>query len=180
MHRLTKRKADCTPEEWAAIKAYNAAARAKAKIDGRYGRDLNKNYAWKAANREKVLAHKRAYRQRNKAKIKAYEAKYRPRGLMRLPYQNPAFSNTVYAAAAAAVSTKFPRDVRDDIISSIVLAVLEGELALEALGASVQKYVGKFYTEFSKYTTVSISEPIPGMEGLTYMDVLTTDSLHAY
>jgi hypothetical protein len=85
-------------------------------------------------------------------------------------------SNELYAAAAAAVSPKLPKDVRDDVIQAVCLAVLESEIELDQVAGHAREYVARHYRQFSKFDTVSLDEPIWDGSGKTLHDLLTTDN----
>ena len=71
-----KKKADCTPEEWAATVDYgrNAMRKQRAADPEKYRASKQK---WRASNREKVLESKRRYRAANLGKVRASSKRYR-------------------------------------------------------------------------------------------------------
>jgi hypothetical protein len=85
--RFRGRKADATPEQWAAYLDYQAVhyqanrekevARVKAYREANRGKAAACAKAYHAANREKVVARKKAYREANREKLAAYGKAWR-------------------------------------------------------------------------------------------------------
>lgn len=82
--------------------------------------------------------------------------------------------NALYAEAFKAVPRALPVYARDDIISEIVLAVLEGRLAEADIAKQAKSHVTSYWREYSHYTTVSLDKPnqygVPLVERITYED----------
>lgn len=79
-------------------------------------------------------------------------------------------TNAIYAAARAAV-VRVPADVRDDIVSMICLAVLEGEITLADVPKMTLEFTRRHYREFNPNRTISLDDVPPGCD---------FGSLHAY
>lgn len=159
---------------------------------------------WRAENRDKINAYKRArnadpvhrewilgskrtYRQRHYEKVLAYNREYARRraaaGRMTLKAVGEALEsalgkNTLYAAAVAAVPRSLPRDVRMDVVSAIVLAVLEGEISEAQIPANAQRFVTAHYRMFDQHKTRSLDEPMAGSEKLRLGDTIAADAFH--
>lgn len=143
-------------------------------------RELNRQ--WQARNREKMRTYQKRWRQENPDKnrekkrrwrerggYRRYYWKYRERCLARLHAYRarisqhwPAFgelqkaallANEYYAAAHQAVPANLPGWLRDDVISEVVLAVLEGRIdpkdAAAEAKAALRRHRAAFYREVS-------------------------------
>ena len=119
---------------------------------------------WEAANPEKVREKMRRYHEKRMGGRSAKQALADTLG-MRLN------SNAIYGAANEAVPRGLPADIRDDIISLIVLAVLEGELRPDEIATRSREVVRAHYREFSDFT-LSLDAVIPGTDGLRMIDTL--------
>lgn len=85
--------------------------------------------------------------------------------------------NTLYASAKAAVPSSYPPYIRDDIISAIVLAVLEGEISEQAIKANAKRFEAAYWRERDLIGTLSLDAPIPGYDSMTYLDRLTAPEI---
>jgi hypothetical protein len=79
--------------------------------------------------------------------------------------------DTVYRVVSRAVSSALPRFMRDDVISSMLLAVLEGELLLENVGTRIKDYLGRYNREYDGFKTLSLDAPMGGTD-LKRIDLL--------
>lgn len=143
------------------VRAYRATESGRAAMERARAR-------WVAKNRDRVLAYYREYNAHRRAGRTAGEALADTLG-MHLS------QNAIYAAASAAVHRGMPPDVRDDILSMIVLAVLEGEFPVEEIAAQAKKFISAHYRQFSKFSTVSIDAVVPGTDNLRLIDTLAAD-----
>ncbi|MEW9304528.1 hypothetical protein [Labrys neptuniae] len=85
-------------------------------------------------------------------------------------------SNTLYAAVAAIVHRRLPAFVRDDVISSIVLDVLDGKLSREELDSkTARRYVSAYNREFETYAIRSLDEDLG--DGFRLLDTLASEDL---
>lgn len=67
--------------------------------------------------------------------------------------------NPIYASAKAAVRSGLPVDVRDDVISRLVLGILEGEFNPDQLAQRAKKFIT---TEMRRFHERSLDARIPG------------------
>lgn len=137
---------------------------ANAKARKRYHADVEASRAYcrkkraaKAAVRRMQTAHK------SSAKVT------KPLGA---PSSTVLYQNAIYAAAHAAVPRGLPSDIRDDVISEIVVAVLCGDILESEIAASAKRFVTAFYRQFDRFKTISLDAPIPGTDGLRLIDTL--------
>ncbi len=71
-----------------------------------------------------------------------------------------------------AVSKALPRFVRDDVISAMCLAMLEGELFVENVGKEAAGFLRAYNREFDQFKTISLDAPLAGYDGVTLLDKL--------
>ena len=83
--------------------------------------------------------------------------------------------NAAWAAADAAVPTRLPPHVRDDVISEMVVAQLAGELAASECRRRAPEYVKAYNRMFDSFKTVSLDAPMHGNDDLSLIDVLADD-----
>ncbi|MEI5680524.1 MULTISPECIES: hypothetical protein [unclassified Mesorhizobium] len=148
--------------------------------------------AYSERNREKELADKKAYREKHREHIKARMRQYRKDCRERLSEYNRQYNRThveqnrqyyrdrrqkkqsintvryspdvVYAHVSKVISRAFPRHMRDDLISSILLAVLEGKLLLDHVEKRAPEFVRSYNREYDTFAAVSLDDFIPGTE----------------
>lgn len=168
----------------ASCRRYRQSRKGKPRTDEQKAKALAYQRKWKAANAEHVLEskrrwiaanleHVRAYSRRKSAEARANKPRHAPMG-ERL--HKSLSQNTVWLAANAVVPCGLPRDVREDVLSMIVLAVLEGEIKLEQVPDLAREFTNRHYRQFSKFDTVSLDEPIFYGDRKTLLDTLTTDN----
>ena len=158
--------------KWAAAHPDNVKAhRAKVALNMTPEQRARKNARhaeWKRRNKAHVNAYERAW-------MAAYRAKNRT-VLVGKSAQQALAENAIYAAAKAVVPVGIPKDVRDDIISMICLAVLEGEIKIDDVPRLSREFTNRHYRQFSKFNTVSLDAPIWSDSGKTLHDTLTTEN----
>jgi hypothetical protein len=77
----------------------------------------------------------------------------------------------VYRRAMAALPSGLPRFIRDDVVSRLCLAILEGEINVNDMAAQAKVYLRAYNREYDTVQTVSLDVLIPGTK-TTYLDVL--------
>lgn len=70
------------------------------------------------------------------------------------------------------VPRTLPPFAREEVVSRIHVAILEGKLLLENVGREVRAYIAAHYREYDTYKTLSLDAPIAGTNGATYLDLL--------
>lgn len=80
--------------------------------------------------------------------------------------------NEIYAAASNAVPNRYAPHNRDDIISDIVLAVIENKLTINDIPKQAKSFIAAYWKQRDLFGTLSLDAPISGMGGLTYLDRL--------
>lgn len=83
--------------------------------------------------------------------------------------------NDIYAAINRAVPLRLPAHVRDDVLGEMVLAVLEGELDLDAVPAKAREYLRRYDRASERWKLVSLDAPIAGTDDLRLNDTLSTE-----
>ncbi len=78
----------------------------------------------------------------------------------------------VFEMINKAVSRALPKFVRDDVVGSMSLAVMEGALFVENIDKEAGKFLRAYNREFDQFKTVSLDAPVPGADGVTYLDRL--------
>ncbi|NGO56202.1 hypothetical protein, partial [Allomesorhizobium camelthorni] len=64
-----------------------------------------------------------------------------------------------------------PRFIRDDVVSSLCLAILEGEINVNDMAAQAKVYLRAYNREYDTFQTVSLDKFTPGTK-TTYLDAL--------
>lgn len=83
-------------------------------------------------------------------------------------------SNDLYAAVNAAVSVGLPRHIRDDVISSMVLAVLEGEIAIDDAKGKAREFTARYHRAADTYRLKSYDNNI-GDTDLKLIDTFSNE-----
>lgn len=82
--------------------------------------------------------------------------------------------NAIYAAVNSAVPRNFAPHVRDDVISAMVLDVLESKLDITDVARRARSYIAKQYREDRTYTDISLDRSV-GDGGFTLIDIISSD-----
>lgn len=135
----------------------------RAKLREIYWRDVE---ATRARSREKYQRNRRAELARKHRSAMAKKAK---REINRSPDQ-------IFTLIDKAVPRALPGFARDEIVSSMCLAVLEGKLFIENIGQEARKYLAAYNREFDHFKTASLDTPVNGRDGTTFLDLLADES----
>lgn len=131
------------------------------------------NKAWTEANRDKARARELRYYARNKVRLLAkWQAEYRQRKSKKAIRVNP---DEVYRHVMKAVPRALPKFMRDDIVSNMLLAILEGDILIKNIDKEVKKFLTSYNREYDTFKTKSLDAPIAGTDGMTMLDTLTYD-----
>ncbi|HEV7245667.1 MAG TPA: hypothetical protein VGN93_01605 [Shinella sp.] len=109
-------------------------------------------------NRDKELARKHRNAMARKAK----------REISRSP-------DEIFKMIDKAVSKSLPGFARDEVVSTMCLAVLEGKLFIENIGKEAAAYLRAYNREFDNFKTASLDAPVNGRDGTTFLDMLADD-----
>ncbi|MEW9615639.1 hypothetical protein AB3G45_17640 [Shinella sp. S4-D37] len=82
----------------------------------------------------------------------------------------------IFTLIDKAVPRALPGFARDEIVSSMCLAVLEGKLFIENIGQEARKYLAAYNREFDHFKTASLDTPVNGRDGTTFLDLLADES----
>ncbi len=146
---------------------------------------------WAAKNQDKMRAYRAKYREKNREELRRKEReRYAARmaNMAKVAEAFPAFGEMrtrelmkidVYAAARRALPRGLPEFVRDDVITEIVLAHLEGSLTLSEVPARASEFLRAYRRDFDQLKTVSLDAPIPGTD-MRYIDRLAAPATEAH
>lgn len=149
-------------------------------------RELQAQY--RARNREKLRAYQKARRATaDREKVNAYYRAYywrtiekqRARNKRRYAQERSIKKITlspdeVFKAVNKTVSRAIPQFVRDDVISEMCLAILEGKLFIENIGKEAAKFLAAHNRAFDHFKTISVDTEIS--DGVTILETLTDAS----
>lgn len=94
------------------------------------------------------------------------------RGRYRVPL-TARMMRKVTAAVRGAVPPAMPRQMRDEVVQEVFLAIVEGTASLLDLRAEVAEATRKYHRTYpAKFGPRSLDAPLRGGEGLTLLDVL--------
>lgn len=174
---MTKRKADCTAEEWSKI------------LEGQREANRVANRRYYQRNREKVQQKIRQRRQREPVKLR-HDA-YARAARHWLETFKPAKADPSDRLAETRQIQNMPQFVklvldatrrifigyRDDAASELVIALLAGDIGVEDLSGAATHYAkAQRNAEFNGH--VSIDDVIPGAIELRLADTIPNDAFH--
>lgn len=122
------------------------------------------------AERARCRAKAARWREKNPEKAAAATNAYRARRRAALAARKPEFLSIVRSS----VPTGLPRHVREDIISSVVLSALEGEILStpKALKDAIRRFTTAYYRMYDTYKTKSLDAVVPGSDNLRLIDTI--------
>ncbi len=179
-----------TKKQWEGKMARDAAFRAR--IHAEHAR-RQREVDWEVALRRflgeaasKLGIHVSTFRHR--CKVDAAYARRAKEALRRagpgeragLGVKRAMLQNEIVAAVSAALPRSLPPHVRDDVMSDMVLAVLDGSLAMSAIAGSARAFLNKHRQECGAYREISLDSPIrPGdPRSATWGEMLPSDADH--
>lgn len=159
----------------AARRAYKAAHPDKVKASRRRW-----FHRWEKRNPEKAAERSAARKQRFIARVGIDEYRRRQaaterRRQRRLKRERGA---RIYAAAAAVVPARLPRDVRDDVIAALVLGVIEKRFTIADMPAQAKAHLTAHYRDFGQFRTVSLDDVMPGIDRFRRVETIAADAFH--
>lgn len=131
----------------------------RARLRDTYWKDVETTRAKAREKYEKNIERERARSRRRT------QAQIAQRTIGRSPDQ-------VYMRINRAIPRALPSHVRDDVVASMCLAILEGKLFIENIEKEAKSFLGAHNREFDHFKTASLDEPINGQDGRTYLDLL--------
>lgn len=132
----------------------------RAKMREIYWKDVE---ATRAKAREKYQRNIERERARGRRRVKADASK---RAINRSP-------DEIYSSIVKSLPKALPGHVRDEVASTMCVAVLEGKLFIENIGKEAKVYLAAYNREFDHFKTTSLDAPINGHDGLTRLDTLS-------
>jgi hypothetical protein len=136
--------------------------------------------AYRERNREKISEQGRAYREKNREKIAQQQSTYRrlkseTAALALAPrdaFRRSLAANDVWSVANKSVPCSLPTDVRDDVISSLCLAVYAGEITADDIPSKARAHISAHYRGRDWWQAVSLDAPIFRDGCTSLLDVL--------
>lgn len=167
--KVAKRQQDYKRRKWQEYKAGSEdEKRAYLEKQGIYRR------RWLEKNRERIREYHRGYQEKNREKIKAYSREWARRrsgkclDLGKVSGEEVRRAalreNEIFAAASKAVPTGIKAWRREDIISDIVLAVLEGSLEISQIAARAKEFIAGYNRKFNEYMHAEFDEAFMQVE----------------
>jgi hypothetical protein len=123
-------------------------------------RMLRQNDAYRRRNWERIKARRRAQRSARKAADPAYAAHIREQSRRQRRRQQRQQQREFLAAVREAVPASYPRDVRDDISSEMILAVAERRLQRDRIKEAVQSFIRSYWQRNPRMGFVSLDAPV--------------------
>lgn len=128
---------------------------------------------WSKANPEKVREKER--RKRAKAGPEKMREKWRRQRLRRQSIKAMMESpDKIYSLILSALPSGLPRHVRDDVVGSLCLAIMERKVLVKNIKAEVGKFLKAYNREYDTFKTLSLDELIPGTK-TTRLDALAAE-----
>ena len=160
-----------TPEGREKYRAGNAAIYAKRKLRI----ESDPAYRAKRAAQNKA-AYERHYWRFHEKQVAKHRRRWAATKSRRQITLSP---DAVFRMIDKAVSRSLPRHVRDDVISAMCLAVLEGQLFVEHIEKEAQQFLRAHNRMFDHFKTVSLDAPVRGSEDMTLLDTLAAPEMEA-
>ncbi|HWK66116.1 MAG TPA: hypothetical protein VNS34_14330 [Rhizobiaceae bacterium] len=170
--------------------------RRRARESGRRYRQLHaeqireSNRRWKAANRDKSRLYRKRWNEANPEKAReSFQAAWKKwaaanrekirekqRRKNHRDYSLKVFQRSpdkFYRQILKLLPQTLPRHVRDDVASSLCLAIMERKVLTKNIQTEVANYLRAYNREYDTFKTVSLDETIPGTT-MTRLDKLAT------
>lgn len=90
------------------------------------------------------------------------------------PLKRSIRQNQFYAVALAAMPKGLDPDIKDDVISDLVLAMLEGDITIEEVAMQAKEFIAQHFRRFSSRQYASLDQPV-FEDGAPLIDTLTAD-----
>lgn len=144
---------------------------------------------WREKNPEKAREigrkNQARYRANNPEKIREYERRYQAKQARIAACPIPSgktlktalLQNDLYAEASRQVPAGLPGFIRDDIISDIVIAVLDGEISAADIALKAKGIMKAYWRQFGDQRFVSLDATMPGTD-LKRIDLLTYEEAY--
>jgi hypothetical protein len=131
-----------------------------------------RNARWRATHKEHIAEYNRQYALKRPEVCRAAWRKYElKRCSINQVRRSP---EEVYRIALAALPSGLPRDVRDDVVNSLCLAILVGEINVKDTASKAKEFLRAHNREHDNFKTVSLDVLIPGTK-TTYLDALVAE-----
>lgn len=82
----------------------------------------------------------------------------------------------LYARVDTLISRWLPPDVREDVVSDLILAILEGNVDENPSPAQARAFVTAHYRRFDRFRVRSLDDFVPGSEKCRFVDLVASDA----
>ena len=83
----------------------------------------------------------------------------------------------LFSLVMAAVPKNLPDFIRDDVVTDIIVAVLERKISVENINVEARKFVTSYHREAGTYKTISLDATMAGRDGFRMIDTITQADL---
>lgn len=161
---MRQRRAQMTPEQKA-----EEREKARIRMAARYAAMTDDE------RRQKIEAGNKARRARREAARKAAEKARKADAVTRRKENRAALNSNpeaVYGRIRRAIPRSIFADIRDDIANDITIALLDGEIGLGEIEASVRTYLSRHFRAREWSSVWSLDAIIPETDGLSLIDTI--------
>lgn len=177
------------------MRAYNASERGREAVKRYRSTDAAKEAWSRYNNSEKGKARRETYnrseRRRELRRLWAktakgrearrrYDSKRNGAAKPNLPLgefmQRQLQAEPLYAQAAKLAPKYLPRDVREDFITEVIIAVLEGSATIEGVKGNLSRFIPEHHKD--SFRTVSMDQTVKGTDNLRIKDTIASDAFH--
>ncbi|WP_132657265.1 hypothetical protein [Rhizobium sp. BK418] len=171
-------KKNCAKATWARVPAekraqINAKSRERRQNNPEERRKKDREYFHRNIEKRRESARRYYYSHHSKM-IEKHKRRWARERSKRQISLSP---DAVFKLIDSAISRSLPKFVRDDIISAMCLAVLDGQLFVENITKEAKKFVSAYNREYDHFKTISLDAPLAGHDGLTLLDKLADPQL---
>lgn len=136
----------------------------------RDARRVEKKQEYRQKTMERHLAYKREWSRKNREKVREQERRHYHRA------KAANMARTKPDELRALLRRQLPgyldAQSRADIINEVIAAILDHKVFYGELSTCVKPFVTAHNRMYDHFKTLSLDAPIPGMDGMTYMDRL--------
>ncbi len=135
-------------------------------------REYRRQAEYRAENREVRNAKHADYKRRNAEAMKVYDREYQRRRTARKQMQRS--PERIYRDIIALLPRGLPTHMRDDVVGSVCLQVLEGRVRHDRMADAVRDALKQHNRMFDHFKTISLDAPVAGSDDMTLLDKLAS------
>ncbi|MCQ9146082.1 hypothetical protein [Ochrobactrum sp. BTU2] len=160
------------------MRAYNASERGKESVKRYRSTDAAKEAWSRYNNSEKGKARWRTYnRSERRRELRRLWAKTTKTNLPLGEFmQRQLQAEPLYVQASKLAPKYLPKDVREDFITEVIIAVLEGSVTIENVSKNITRFIPAHHKD--SFKTVSMDQTIAGTDNLKLSDKIASDVFH--